>query len=359
MLTGICIWPRNRSVFFEESLATAEKLLQDNRKRLEAGRGSQLDVLEAEAGVALRRARLEEARQRLHSAIAQLLTYCSQSTAEVPAGVQAVDTPPREVSEPDMLELWRAAWLWNPDYQIQRLKLMQEANPVGYQKNQRWPELNVVGSYGFNGLGETPGDAWAMIEDGDYVSWSVGVELRLPLLGGVRGRNQLAAARLQYQAVELALREVERQIGNALEVALQKLRAARASLEGYEALVSFNRSLLESALVQVAVGRLDSRKVLEIEADLFESRNQLAETLVQRQRAKLELEVVSGRLLQSRGWDVTREDLATEVRHWLGQTEVDRSFGADLSDRPAPVAPAGQETPEQRRARQALDGSPF
>ncbi|MCS7090852.1 MAG: TolC family protein [Verrucomicrobiota bacterium] len=334
--------------YFEDSLATAEKLLQDNQKRLEAGRGSQLEVLEAEAGVALRRARLQEARQRLESARSQVLTFCSRTTAEVPGGVVALDAPRVNVAEPDLLELWREAWLWNPDYQIQRLKVMQEANRVGYQRNQRWPELNLVGSYGFNGLGETPGDSWAMVEDGGFVSWSIGLELRMPVAGGIKARNQLAAARLQYQAAELALREIERQIGNALEVARQKFRAARAGIEGYQALVAFNQTLLESALARLEVGKLDSRKVLEIEADLFEARNQLAETLVQRQRALLELEVVSGRLLKQRNLEESRENLAAEVRVWMQQPAASTLTRADA------VAPAGFETPEQQRARQAL-----
>jgi|DewCreStandDraft_1066081.scaffolds.fasta_scaffold00033_65 outer membrane protein len=343
--------------FFEESLATAEKILHDNRQRWEAGRGSQLDVLEAEAGVALRRARLMEALQKRDEEAARVLSLCSLSVAEAPGRVCAVDAPPQRVPEPNPLELWQAAWQWNPDYQIQRFKVLQEANRIGYNRNQRLPELNLVGSYGFNGLGESPGDSWAAIETANFPSWSVGVELRLPVAGGWKARHNLAAARLQYQAAELALQEIERQIGNSLHTALQKLRTAQSSIEGYEKLVQFNRTLLDSALARLEAGKLDSRKVLEIEADLFDSRNRLVEAQIQLQRAWLEVQLVSGQLLRQRELERDRETLAAEVRHWL--REPGPAYAPIPDSASGAPAPAGRETPEQRRAREALSRELF
>ena len=49
--------------YFQDSLSTAEKILNDSRQRLEAGKGSELEVLEAESGVALRKAKLSDAEQ--------------------------------------------------------------------------------------------------------------------------------------------------------------------------------------------------------------------------------------------------------------------------------------------------------
>jgi outer membrane protein TolC len=266
--------------------------------------------------------------------------------------VVAADAPPPTAAAPDPLALWQAAWQWNPDYQIQRFKVMQEANRLAYNRNQRLPELNVVGSYGFSGLGETPGDSWAAVETGDFPSWSVGLELRVPVAGGWKARHNLAAARLQYQAAELGLREIERQIANALDTALVKLRTARTSIEGYEGLVQYNRALLDSALARLEVGKLDSRRVLEIEADLFDARNRLLEARIQAQRAWLEVELVSGQLLLHRQLERDRQTLAAELRHWLhrdGPPQVVATFPD-----PSVSAPAGRETPEQRRVLEAL-----
>jgi len=131
-----------------------------------------------------------------------------------------------------------------------------------------------------------------------------------------------------------------------------KLRTARTSVEGYEGLVQYNRALLDSALARLEVGKLDSRRVLEIEADLFDARNRLLEARIQAQRAWLEVELVSGQLLLHRQLERDRQTLAAELRHWLhrdGPPQVVATFPD-----PSVSAPAGRETPEQRRALEAL-----
>ena len=65
--------------FFEDSVRLASTLVVDSQTRFEAGRASELEVLEAQAGLALRQSKLFEARQRYHETAAQLLTLIALS----------------------------------------------------------------------------------------------------------------------------------------------------------------------------------------------------------------------------------------------------------------------------------------
>src|SRR5689334_20737807 len=65
--------------FFQESVSTAEKILNDGRARVQAGRGSELEVLEAESGLALRRSKLSEAEEKLYEAANRVLSLYSQT----------------------------------------------------------------------------------------------------------------------------------------------------------------------------------------------------------------------------------------------------------------------------------------
>lgn len=347
--------------FFNESLQTAEKILRDNRERLEAGKGSQLDVLEAEAGLALRKSKLSEAEQKLYEASARALSLCSETVLASNRLLRAVDQPRLRESRPVFFEVWRAAYDLNPEYQVQRFKLMQEASRLGYARNQRLPELNLKASYGFNGLGETPGDSWSDVEAGGFPSWAVGLELRVPLAGGIKGANDLAAARLRYRATQLTLREVETQMANSLDTALHKIQSSAESVRGYRTVQGFNQSLFDSALARLEVGKVDSRKVLEIEADLFEARNAVAEALVQSERAGLELELMQGAILKHRNLDLTKEALSARTAQLLRRGGLNddrfRAFVQELQQdygRQSPT-PWVVDTPEQIRARQALD----
>ena len=346
--------------FFNESLQTAEKILHDNRERLAAGKGSQLDVLEAEAGVALRKSKLSDAEQKLYEASARALSLCSESVLTSNRLLRAVGQPQLRDAKPVFFEAWRAAYDLNPEYQVQRLKVMQEAGRLGYARNQRLPELNLKSSYGFNGLGQTPGDSWDDIENGGFPSWSVGIEFRVPLAGGIKSANELAAARLRYRASQHALREVETQMVNSLDTALHKIQSTADTVQGYRTVLGFNQSLLDSALARLEVGKLDSRKVLEIEADLFEARNSVAEALVHSERAVLELELMQGAVLKNRNLDLTKSELGARTAELLRRDGLSdgnfqnfvRGLQQDYGRRP--VTPWIVDTPEQIKARQAV-----
>ena len=347
--------------FFQDSLSTAEKILKDSHQRLEAGKGSQLDVLEAESGVALRKAKLSDADQKLYEAVARVLSLASQTVLTTNRLIRAVDRPQVSGSKPGFFDAWRVANELNPDYQVQRLKLTQEANRLGYARNQRLPELNLKGSYGLSGLGDSPGSSWDYLDTGAYPAWTVGVELRVPLGGGIKTANELAAAKLRYRAAEVGLRDIETQIANSLDTAMHKLQSASQGVESYQTLVNFSRNMLDAAMARLEVGRIDSRKVLEIEAELFEARNSVAEALVQYQRADLELDLVQGVMLRKRELDFTQRDLSgrtAQLMRGYGLTDEGyRTLLQDLQQERERRKPSAiiVNTPEQIKARQALD----
>jgi outer membrane protein len=346
--------------FFRESVATAEKIFNDNRARLEAGKGSELEVLEAEAGLALRRSRLSDAEQKRYEAANRVISLYSETVIASRQMIRAVDQP--HVIDPQLsyYDIWRTAFELNPDYLIQRLRLMQESVRVGYARNQRLPELNFRGSYGVNGLGETPGQAWEDITAQDFPSWSLGIELRVPLAGGIKAGNELAAARLREKQAAVLLREVETQIANAIDTTIHKVRSTRDSVQSYQTVVRFTENLLESALARLDVGRIESRKVLEVETDAFEARNAVVDAMVQFQRARLELELMQGAVLKARSLELTQAELQARTaqlarRARISDAQYER-FIRDVQDEYRRKSPAMQpvDTPDQAHARAVL-----
>ena len=303
--------------FFEESLRTAETILHDNRSRLEAGKSSELEVLEAQAGAGLRRAKLAEARQKLAEALSRVVSLYGETMSAENAQLRAVEVPQLGAVLPALDDARRQAFTFNPDYLIQRQKTDQELVRLGYARNQRRPEVDFKAAYGLNGLGDSPHDSLKFVERTNYPSWSVGLEVRLPLLGGVKVVNESKAAALRLTASELATHALEIEIRNGMDTAWHKLERAGGSVENYAAAVNYNQRLLESALARLDAGKIESRKVFEIEADLFEARNSVVESQVRYQIAWLELQVLSGALLQQRHLELTQDDLQRTTRALL------------------------------------------
>jgi outer membrane protein len=298
--------------FFRDSVGLAESLVADNRERLNAGRGSELEVLEAEAGRALRKSKLAEAEQKYFETTAQLLGFLSES-ASLNTWIRATEEPAASQEPFSFSESGMRAFEMNPDYLTQLKRIKQEDIRVMYARNQRLPQLDFRGSFGMNGLGSNPGESWEEVGSQDWPSFSAGLELRIPLGGGMKTRNELHASKLAKQQALVALNDLETQILNAIENSIRKINNARGSIGNYQTVVNFNRNLLESERGRLEVGRVESRRVLEADASLFEARNSELEARVQAQRAQLELELVQGSLLKDRNFDVSQRVLQQKL----------------------------------------------
>lgn len=303
--------------FLDESVGVAESILSDSREKLKAGKGSELEVLEAEAGVALRRTKRNEAQQRYTEAMGQLLVFAGQSPRDGITGYIATDEPITVLPAVDYNGSVRTAIESNPDYLMQRSKMDEALVRLGFAKNQRLPELNLKGSAGLNGLGLSPGDAFDEINTGDFPSWSIGAEMRIPLGGGVRGRHELEAVRATVMQTQLQLQGMETQISNALNTALKKLRNTRATIDDYSTMVRFNERLLKTERERLLVGKVEGHRVLEVEAGLFEVKQGMADAQVQLRRAAIELYLAEGSTLRRRSMEFTPNELREQTRRLL------------------------------------------
>jgi outer membrane protein len=293
----------------QESVGVAEVILSDNENRLQVGRSSELEVLQAEAGLALRRARRGEARARRFEGVSQLATFMSEPAEAEALWPQAIDEPVIRKIPLSYFESREQASQLNPDYLSRRTQVRQEEIRVAYSRNQRLPQLDLRASYGFNGLGQSVDESWDDIGRSEYPTWSVGVEMRIPVTGGVRERNEYAASKLARQRALVGLKEIEMQIGNALESVMHRVRSYEDNVQSYRAVVEFHEQLLSSQLERLKVGRIDSRTVLETEEKLFEARIAALENLVFYAKAFLELELVTGSTLLARNIELSPAQL--------------------------------------------------
>jgi outer membrane protein TolC len=132
--------------FFRDSTALAESLVSDNQEKFKAGRGSELEVLEADAGLALRRSKLAEAEQKYFETTAQLLGFLSESASR-DTWIFATEEPVASKEPTTLSESGMVAFELNPDYLTQLKRVKQEDIRVRYAFNQRLPQLDFRGSF--------------------------------------------------------------------------------------------------------------------------------------------------------------------------------------------------------------------
>ena len=282
------------------SARIAKQLLDDNNARFRTGKMAMTEVLEAEAGWALRRSLSEEAQQQKIVIQNQLRTLMSSSVTEQAQNIDVVDPLNLVPQSPKFDESLSRAYKLRPEYLSSMLKLSREDIRVVYAKNQRLYQLDLQGSYQLNGLGDEVGEANDNLWDPNFRSWMVGVELRIPL-GGRKSKSELAAARQRKRQALLELKSVEVALANALDAAIQNVYSTTSQARYYASVVDANRKLLEAEVKRFHAGHSNSRLLLEKEENLIRAREAEYESLVNHKKAELELTLSEGALLLDNG----------------------------------------------------------
>lgn len=285
----------------ERSAATAETVLRDNRLRVETGKMSAIEVLQAEAGVAVRRASLAEAAQQRVDALSRLAAFLGVGgDAPLPEMRTSSALETDYVPGSDAAALLADTFALHPAYLAQEARVRQDNIRVAYARNQRWPQLDLRASYGLNGLGNTYRESWERVNDQDFRSWYVGVELRIPILGNQRGRNQSHVAEIRARQGLLELKAIEVDLSNAVLSLVRRVESLRAKEAGFTAVAELQQRILESELSRLDAGQSDSRRVLQAEEDLAQAVADRIAARVELRRAVVDLWLQSGAYLRER-----------------------------------------------------------
>ena len=288
----------------KDSVKIADQILQDNKERAKLGKMAETEVLEAEAGLAKRKSLERAAKQDLVAAINNMRSYISSSAVDIDINVEFSAEIKSEEYHPDFIASMKKAFYYRPEYLSAKRKIGRENILVSYAKNQRWPQLDLIGSYGLNGLEESPKGAWHDMFDEDYKTWTVGAVMTIPLLGGLQSKSELASARNRQRQALLELKSVEVEFANMVHTSIQNVYSTLDQVHYYKNVRDLNRRLLEVEMAMLEAGRSNSRSVLDKEEDLIEAREAELESFIENRQAILILEMAEGYLLSRYGVEI-------------------------------------------------------
>jgi outer membrane protein len=289
-----------------DSVKVAQDLLQTAREAALVGRMSDLDVREAEAELASREATREDGELSLNEALRQLRLLVGGSRQAESQGMVAADPLVADegrqwdaAAEGGRFQEW--AQRAQPDYMIESEQVQKENVLVGLQKDQALPELNLTGSYGYTGLGGTPQDSLDILGSQSYPTWTVGLELRMPLLLGVKQRNDLEVEELKRELAAVRLAAIRQQMTDTIASLVQGIATLRAHVDNQHKVVEVKRDLLDVQTARLREGTAGLLEVYNAEDALRQARQRELEAVVRYRRAMMDLERASGSVLRDRG----------------------------------------------------------
>ena len=142
-----------------KSLDSAKALLNQTKTQYDVGVVSRVDVTEAEAGVASREVNVITAKNAYLASQDRLidLVYGAALRPKLEFLVDPTDPPLAESKYEVNLDLAvEKAFSERPELAIAHDEVERQQYLVQYAKSQRWPQLDVVGQYGYQGLTGQP-----------------------------------------------------------------------------------------------------------------------------------------------------------------------------------------------------------
>ena len=267
----------------EEMGASSERLVSLAQDRLRVGKGSELDVVLARAGLQTYR----DAAQQLELAYRQALRALETLAGRYPAA--AIEVPAELVAKPGPVPIGIPSELLErrPDVVAAERRVAAAFYRVQEANAARLPTISLTASF------SAISSDLLVLKDHDNPVWSLGAGVLFPLFTGGALKSQVE---IRTSEQKLAVAEYGR-VGSRAFGEVESALSSEFALDAREALlrqaVSENERALELENVRYRVGSVDLRAVQQQQLALYASRTTLlrvrGEQLVQRVNLHLAL----------------------------------------------------------------------
>lgn len=282
------------------ALERATSLLHINNARYKKGLVSSVDVLETEAAVSEREKSLIASEKALQKAEDDLkfVTNIVDDPEKWNAKVELIDRPELSAVEVGLVDALVTAFGNRPDYKAAGIDLKNKDINVMVTKNGLLPIVDLIGSYGLNGLDSNYRGAFTKI-DGDYRTWVAGAQVTIPFGSGDRAKFDQAKlekvqALIAYKRLEQSIiLEVRDKVRN-VDIQFRVVKAAELALKKEKE----NYAAQEE---RYAAGQVSTHDMLDYQDKLSRAELDHVRALIDYNIILCELDRVQGLTLEKNG----------------------------------------------------------
>jgi outer membrane protein TolC len=294
----------------KKGLELAERLVAENRRRVEVGALAPLDEKQAEAQAAAGRANLLGAQAARDTAERLLKNYLSDDYSQwKDARIQATEPLLALPQSFDLQSSWRKGLTLKPELLQANVNLEKQVKVVSYQKNQVYPQLDLVGNFRYSASATAPGEfnnALGQLSDRDYPSHFYGAELTIPL-ANTAARNSLKTAKANREQLELTCKKVEQGVLIGIENSMGNARTSFERVQATRQARLFAEDALKAEQTKLEKGKSTSFFVLQLQRDLTNARSEEI-------RALADYNIDLAFLAQSEGSTLERRNIELQVK---------------------------------------------
>jgi len=283
----------------QRSLRLARDLMTLNQARVRAGVAAPVEVTQAEAQEAARVQDVILAEKAVRDA-EDSLKVIMNLPASVGWGQEiqltySLSFDPKPVN---LDEAIRTALDNRYEYKSAKIDIENRDLSVRLARNQLLPDLALAGSVFTNGFGRSYGTNMDTMTSGDFVSYSVGVVLTVPL-GNRSAEANYAKARLTTEQAKTSLKQLELQIVQQVREGVRRLEADAKRVDANRASRTLAEEQLRVEQRRLEAGVTTTFNVLSFQRDLAQAQASEIRAIADYYKSLANLENVRGTVLEA------------------------------------------------------------
>ncbi len=276
----------------KQAVTLSERLLRDNKARLNAGILKPIDVSQAETQL-LRDQQALRATENSRLGVEDQVR-AALNLPELPVGLLPEDRPGVRKLTASAKELLDRAYA--EDVQLAQLEAAQQQ--TGYEllqaENQDATNLDLNLSYVLNGY-SADGSATSDLSNTDLHGYSASLTWTLPL-GGTAAKEGLAQKRLAAEQNQLQVEQRRSEIQVTLQATLRALDLSRIEINTTQSLLKLTQDQLQNELERFRLGQSTSFQVAQLQQDVAMAQQNEILARIRYEKTYLELLTLTGSL---------------------------------------------------------------
>ncbi len=275
------------------SLERSQNLLKINKARYAGGLISSIDLLETETSVAGREKALISAESNIRKAEDEikLITNLVDNPDAWNAKLELIDKIEFSPQEVDLVEAIESAFSNRADYQSQKINLKNRDIRIKTAKNALLPTIDLIGSFGLNGLEEDYAKAINKI-DPNYRDWSAGVKFSLPWGGGDRALYK--KKKLEKRQALIAFEKLEQNIILEVRDRVREIDTQYRQVQAAQLVKEKENQNYKAQKERYTAGQVSTHDILDYQDRLARAERDYIKALVDYNIAVINLDRVEG-----------------------------------------------------------------
>ncbi len=256
----------------QEALTLAQTQLDQDRQRVQVGSLAPLDVQQDESQVASSKAALIAAQYTLYTDRGNLINLITDSYRKWQGvGIQPTEQLSDTLRVFDLQDSWGKGMTKRPDLLQSRLEVEQQGITLKYDRNQLYPELDLNGSYGYNGAGRVYSGTFDMYGQADHPFYSYGASISIPL-SNTKARNTLKSDKSTLQQKLLSLKQLEQTILMEIDNSVKQVASDYEAVQASKQATIYAAAALDAEQKKYNVGKSTTFTVLQLQNTLTTNR---------------------------------------------------------------------------------------